>query len=280
MFLIRNWRVVKGDTFTDADVRGGAKVAVLGQSVADRLFPGRSPLGQTIRIKKTPFQVVGVLEPKGQSAMGQDYDDAVYVPHTSWQSQVQGGLQKYIPGMILVSAATPELTSRAMAQVTAILRDRHHLQQGEDDDFFVRDLTEMSNAMQQGTQTLSALLASIAAVSLLVGGIGIMNIMLVSVTERTREIGLRMAIGARPGVILRQFLVEAMVLSFTGGIIGILAGSGIGWYLAQQFDWPVALRGDVMLLALGFSAAVGIGFGLYPARLASRLDPIDALRYE
>ncbi len=280
-FEIRSWAMARGSRFTTADVEGGAKVVLLGQTVADKLFgPSADPVGQSVRIKNIPFQVVGLLARKGQSPQGQDYDDAVFVPQSTFQSKIQGGLQKYISGSIFVGANSPEGTARAQTQVTALLRDRHHIQAGADDDFSIRNLTEMASAQQEGTRTLTTLLASIAAVSLLVGGIGIMNIMLVSVTERTREIGLRMAVGAKPANILAQFLVEALALSIAGGVVGVGVGLLTAQRLGAQFGWPVLIRADVIAVAVSFSALVGIGFGLYPARKASRLDPIQALRFE
>jgi putative ABC transport system permease protein len=212
--------------------------------------------------------------------MGQDNDDAVFVPQTTFQAKIQGGLQKYIQGVIMVSAVSADATAKAQTQITGLLRDRHHIQPGQDDDFQIRNMTEIANSVAAGAATLTALLASVAAVSLLVGGIGIMNIMLVSVTERTREIGLRMAVGAKPIHILAQFLVEALTLSIAGGVIGVALALATARHLAARFGWPVVFRPDVILLAVGFSALVGIVFGLYPARKASRLDPIEALRYE
>jgi putative ABC transport system permease protein len=199
---------------------------------------------------------------------------------TTFAHRIQGGLSKYITGTIFVAAISSDTTNRAMADVTALLRDRHHVPPGGDDDFSIRNLSEIAGAQQQGTETMTTLLASVAAVSLLVGGIGIMNIMLVSVTERTREIGVRMAIGAKPMNILSQFLIEALVLSLAGGLIGVALGVGTAGYLASRFRWPMLVQPDVITVAVGFSAFVGIVFGLYPARKASQLDPIDALRYE
>jgi putative ABC transport system permease protein len=280
-FDLRTWPIGTGTSFTQSDMDGGVKVAVLGQTVVDKLFgPSADPVGQTIIIKNIPFQVIGVLTKKGQSSMGQDNDDAIFVPQTTFQAKIQGGLQKYIQGVIMVSAVSAEATTKAQTQITALLRDRHHLGGGQDDDFSIRNLTEIANSVQAGAATLTALLASVAAVSLLVGGIGIMNIMLVSVTERTREIGLRMAVGAKPRDILAQFLVEALTLSVMGGVVGIAFGLWTAQALAQRFGWPMILRPDIVLIAVGFSALIGIGFGLYPARKASLLDPIDALRYE
>jgi putative ABC transport system permease protein len=227
-----------------------------------------------------PFTVIGVLAKKGQSPNGQDYDDTILVPQTTYQAKIQGGLQKYIQGVVMVSADAAAGTARAQKQITELLRDRHHIQPGADDDFSIRDLTEMAAASQQGTETLTTLLASVAAVSLLVGGIGIMNIMLVSVTERTKEIGLRMAVGAKPRNILLQFLVEALSLSVAGGVIGIAIGVFAADSMATRFGWPMLVRPDIVAIAVGFSGLIGVGFGLYPARKASLLDPIDALRYE
>ena len=280
-FDIRDWKAQTGELFTQSDLDAGAKVAVLGQTVVDKLYgPGANPVGQTVRIKNVPFVVVGVLAKKGQAANGQDNDDAVFVPQTAFLSKIQGGLQQYIAGVIMVSARSEEDTTRAESQIKSLLRDRHRIPIGADDDFSIRNLAEISSAVESGTAALTALLASIAAVSLLVGGIGIMNIMLVSVTERTREIGVRMAVGARPGHILAQFLVEALTLSVTGGVIGIMLGLWAASALAGHFGWPMVFRLDIVVLAVGFSALVGIGFGLYPAIKASRLDPIDALRFE
>jgi putative ABC transport system permease protein len=280
-FDIRNWTIDKGSLFGDADLESGAKVIVLGATVSDKLFgPGVDPVGRTVRIRAVPFLVVGLLQRKGQSPMGTDYDDAAFIPVSTFQNQIQGGLQKYIAGIIVVSAVSSEDTTRASAEITSLLRDRHHLGPRDDDDFSIRNLTEMANAQQQGTQALTALLAAIAVVSLVVGGIGIMNIMLVSVTERTREIGVRMAVGAKPWHILAQFLAEAVTLSMIGGLMGVVVGSVLARVVAARLGWAYAARVDMIVLSVGFSALVGIGFGLYPARKASRLDPIEALRYE
>jgi putative ABC transport system permease protein len=279
-FSIRNWSVARGAGLSASDVDSGTKVAVLGQTVVDKLFgPNADPVGQQVRIKNIPFQVIGVLTKKGQSPVGQDYDDAAFIPSSTFQAKIQGGLKNYLAGTIYVGAAGSE-TQRAENQIRALLRDRHHVGPSADDDFSIRNLAEMANAQQEGTRTLTTLLASIAAVSLLVGGIGIMNIMLVSVTERTREIGVRMAVGAKSGDILLQFLAEALALAVAGGVIGVLLGLGAAWRLAASFGWPVMFRPDVIVVAVGFSGLVGVGFGLYPARKASALDPIQALRYE
>ena len=280
-FEIRNWPVAIGNAFTQADVDGGAKVIVLGQTVVDKLYgPNANPVGQMVRVGSTPFSVVGVAAKKGQSATGQDYDDAAFIPFTTFAQKVQGGLGKFLVGQIMVECTSSDTTSRAQKDITALLRDRHHVAPGDDDDFSIRNLSEIADARQQGAQTMTMLLASVAAVSLLVGGIGIMNIMLVSVTERTREIGIRMAVGAEPHHILTQFLIEALSLSVAGGLIGVGFGVGTATWLARRFQWPVALQPDVIALSVGFSALVGIVFGIYPARKASKLDPIDALRFE
>jgi putative ABC transport system permease protein len=280
-FQIRSWPVSEGSMFTSSDLEGGTKVVLLGDTVVQKLYgAGYNPVGQMVRIRNVPFQVMGVLAKKGQSASGQDYDDAAFIPASTFQTKIQGGLQKYLPGVILVGASASDTTARAQTQITGLLRERHHLQPGTDDDFSIRNLAELANAQQEGAKTLTTLLASIAAVSLLVGGIGIMNIMLVSVTERTREIGVRMAVGARRSDILAQFLTEALALSVAGGVIGVALGVLLAEQLASRFHWPLLIRPDVIMIAVAFSALVGIGFGLYPARKASRLDPIDALRFE
>ena len=280
-FAIRDWKVAHGQPLNSSDIESGAKVAVMGQTVVDKLY-GRNadPTGQLVRIKNVPFQIVGVLEKKGQSPMGQDYDDAVFVPSSTYLAKIQGGLKNYLSGVVMVSAVSFDATSRAERQIASLLRDRHRLLPGADDDFSIRNMAELANAQQQGTKTLTALLAAIAAVSLLVGGIGIMNIMLVSVTERTREIGLRMAVGAKPRNILAQFIIEATTLSLIGGFIGVGCGLVAAFWVARRFDWSMIVQPGVMFIAVGFSALIGVGFGLYPASKASRLDPIEALRFE
>jgi putative ABC transport system permease protein len=256
-------------------------VVVLGRTVADKLFgPSSNPVGQSVRIANSPFTVIGVLSRKGQSGMGQDYDDAAFIPSTTYMQKIQGGLGKYLQGAIFVQAVSSEATVLAQKEVTALLRERHRIPPNGEDDFSIRNLSEVAGAQQQGVETITTLLASVAAVSLLVGGIGIMNIMLVSVTERTREIGLRMAVGAKPFQILLQFLVEALVLSFAGGLLGIALGVSTAMWLAERFEWPMMIQPDVIALSSLFSAAVGIVFGLFPARKAASLDPIEALRYE
>ena len=280
-FEIRAWKVARGSSFEASDVDSGSETVVLGQTVVDRLFGGSvDPLGRTVRISGVPFIVIGVLQSKGQSPMGSDYDDTAMMPVSTFQSKIQGGLGKYIPGIIAVSAVSAADTGRAQKEINALLRDHHHLSEGVEDDFNVRNLTEMAAAQQQGTKALTGLLAAIAAVSLLVGGIGIMNIMLVSVTERTREIGLRMAVGAKPWQVLAQFLVESIALSMTGGLIGVALGSLAARAVATRLGWTYSPRIDMALISFGFSALVGVAFGFYPARRASRLDPIEALRAE
>jgi putative ABC transport system permease protein len=280
-FIARNWPIAQGQNFSDSDVESGNKVVVLGETVVNQLYGHSSdPLGRVVRIKNVPFTVVGVLSTKGQSPMGQDYDDSAFVPQSTFQAKIRGGLQKFVAGTIFVSSYSNEESVRASAQISNLLRERHHIGNDEEDDFSLRSLAELAAAQQEGTKTLTTLLASIAAVSLLVGGIGIMNIMLVSVTERTREIGLRMAIGAKPRNILAQFLVEALVLSLAGGVCGVALGLFAAKQLAARFDWPLLVRADIIVIAVVFSGAVGVVFGLYPARKASLLDPIDALRFE
>jgi putative ABC transport system permease protein len=280
-FDVRSWAMATGSPFTQADVDAGSKVVILGQTVVERLFgKTANPVGQTVRIGKTPFAVVGVAAKKGQSPGGQDYDDTAFIPFTTFAQRIQGGLGKYLNGSIFVQATGPQTTNRALEDVKALLRDRHHIATGADDDFSIRNLAEVASAQQQGTETMTTLLASVALVSLIVGGIGIMNIMLVSVTERTREIGLRMAIGAKPKSVLVQFLVEALVLSIAGGLLGVALGVGAATWIAGKYRWPMQIQIDVITVSVVFSALVGLVFGIYPAWRASRLDPIDALRYE
>ncbi|HEX7672029.1 MAG TPA: ABC transporter permease [Polyangiaceae bacterium] len=280
-FDARAWKIARGSPVAQEDVDAGTKVIVLGQTAADKLFgPGIDPVGRAVRVRGVPFQILGLLEKKGQSPMGSDYDDTAIVPVTTFQSKIQGGLQKFISGVIMVSATSADDTTRAQKQITAILRERHRLASENEDDFSVRNLAEIASAQQQGTKALTGLLAAIAVVSLLVGGIGIMNIMLVSVSERTREIGVRMAVGAKPWHILTQFLVEAMSLSMAGGVLGVGIGILAARWVAARFNFPFSIRPDMALLSFAFSAFVGVVFGIFPARKAARLDPIEALRYE
>jgi putative ABC transport system permease protein len=279
-FTIRNWPLALGEAFGATDVAAGAKLAVLGKTVVTNLYgEGSDPVGQTIRINRIPFVVTGVLEAKGSSGFG-DNDDRIVIPSTTYGSKIAGGLQKFLPGSILVSSISREASPAVQRGIEEVLRRRHRLREGVDDDFNVRDPSEFADAQADSARTISSLLAGVALVSLLVGGIGIMNIMLVSVTERTREIGLRMAVGAKERNILLQFLIEAVVLSVAGGALGIAAGIAAAKTMATRFDFPLLIRLDVVALAVIVSAAVGVVFGLYPARQASRLDPIQALRYE
>jgi putative ABC transport system permease protein len=280
-FEIRNWPIRVGAGITAEDVDSGAKTTVLGQTVVERLFGASTdPVGQIVRIQNVPFVVVGVADRKGQSPGGSDYDDVVYVPVSTFLAKIQGGLQNYLAGTIMVEVGVGEETGVIAARIAELLRDRHNIAAGAEDDFTIKNLTETASRKEESTQALTLLLASIAAVSLLVGGIGIMNIMLVSVTERTREIGVRVAVGAKPRHILFQFLIESLALSVMGGIAGVSLGLIAAQRLALRFAWPMLVRIDVIVLAVGFSALVGIGFGLYPAYKAARLDPIIALRYE
>jgi len=281
MFEIRNWPVSMGSLLTPEQVDAGAKVVVLGTTLVEKLFGASAdPVGQTVRIQNVPFTVVGVAAKKGQSAGGNDYDDVVFIPVSTFLAKIQGGLQKFIPGAILIEVTSDDITTQVAGKVADLLRDRHAIAAGADDDFTIKNLTETAARKEESTEALTLLLASIAAVSLMVGGIGIMNIMLVSVTERTREIGVRMAVGAKPAHILMQFLTEALTLSFAGGLGGVVFGLALAARLARRFGWPMLVRPDVILVAVGFSALVGVVFGLYPARKASRLDPIMALRFE
>jgi putative ABC transport system permease protein len=278
---VRSWPVAQGAAFTQTDVDGGMKVAIIGQTVVEKLYGSNAnPVGHVVRVKNIPFVVVGVLAKKGQSPFGQDFDDVVLVPVTTFQQKISGGLKNFIAGQIVVSSRGDDGNARAKQQVRSLLRERHRLTIDADDDFQIRNPSEIASAQQEGTKTLTTLLMAIAAVSLLVGGIGIMNIMLVSVTERTREIGVRLAVGARARDIQLQFLVEALALSMSGGLIGVATGLGIAGWLASAFGWSMLVRPDVILIAVGFSGLVGVGFGFYPALKASRLDPITALRFE
>ena len=277
-FEIRSWPFQEGTSFAQADVELAANVAVIGETVRKNLFGATDPIGETIRINNLPFRVTGVLTPKGTAAaMGNDQDDTVIIPITTLQKKVTG--QDWLR-WIMVSAISRDGSYAAQQQITALLRDRHRIRPGEDDDFFVRNLADMADLADQQARLFTVLLASIASISLLVGGIGIMNIMLVSVTERTREIGIRMAIGATEGDVQQQFLTEAVVLSLLGGGIGICMGLTASYLITQTLGWPVLVSPIAIVTAVLFSMAVGIFFGFYPARKAARLDPIEALRYE
>jgi putative ABC transport system permease protein len=274
---IRQWSLTAGAMFTEQDVRSANKVAIIGQTIADQLFPGEDPIGQILRIKSAPFIIVGLLKSKGMSMMGSDQDDVVIVPYTSAMKRLFGMTTLRT---INAQTATSSLLTPVQQQINSLMRQRHRIVPGRDDDFTVRTQQEIADMATEQSKTMTYLLAAIAAVSLLVGGIGIMNIMLVSVTERTREIGIRMAVGARGYDILLQFLTEALTLSIIGGLIGIAAGMGASKIIEAVKHWPVATPYIWILASFLVSAAVGIFFGFYPARKASQLDPIDALRYE
>lgn len=279
---IRDYRVVSGRPFTWQDVDGATKVALVGRTVVENLFGGTDPVGQIVRIKKVPFTVLGVLSPKGQSPGGQDQDDIILLPISTAKKKVLGVSQANARavGAIMVQARGPMMMKEAETQIVALLRQRHRLQPGQEDDFNVRNLSEVFAAQEDSARVMSILLGAIASVSLVVGGIGIMNIMLVSVTERTREIGLRLAVGARARDILTQFLVEAVTLSLVGGLIGIALGLLASLLISYLAQWSTLISGGAILLAFAFSALVGVFFGYYPARKAAFLDPIEALRYE
>src|SRR3989454_4729565 len=274
---LKNWNVVRGGMYTDVDVQRANNVCVLGQTIVDQLFGSQDPIGETMRVKNEPCVVVGVLDVKGQSATGQDQDDNFLMPYTTVMKKIKG--QTWLDD-IMMSGTSASVVDAAEQDIAALMRERHHIRPGADDDFNLRHPTEIAEAGKQATQTMEALLAAVASVSLIVGGIGIMNIMLVSVTERTREIGLRQAVGARGRDVLRQFLVEAVILSLIGGAIGIGFGTLGARMIADTFQWPTRVSPNAIALAFGCSAAIGVFFGYYPARQAARLDPIDALRFE
>ncbi len=273
----RSWKISSGANFTDQDVRSASKVAVIGKTTATTLFGDGDPVGQVIRIKNAPFTIVGALAPKGMSMFGSDQDDVILVPYTSAMKRLSGGTSFR---SFVVQAASPDLLPQVQADITDLLRQRHKIRDGADDDFNVRTQQEISEAASETSKTMTWLLGSVACVSLLVGGIGIMNIMLVSVTERTREIGVRMAVGARGNDILLQFLAEAITLSVLGGLLGIALGVGMSRIVSAKAGWVTLVSSDSILLAVIASTIIGIFFGFYPARKASQLDPIDALRYE
>jgi putative ABC transport system permease protein len=274
---IREWEIAAGRYLHDGDMESAAKVAVIGQTVASQLFGNDDPLDAVIRIRNIPFRVVGVLSPKGQTSQGTDQDDTVMVPYTTMQKRL---MRITWVQTIVVKAVNAERVQEAQEQITALLRQRHRIGPERDDDFNVRNLSDIAEAAQSTARVMAILLGSVAGISLLVGGIGIMNIMLVSVTERTREIGIRMAVGARSRDIMLQFLVEAVVMAATGGLIGILLGIGTSELLKEWAHWPTLVSPSIVAVAFLFSGAVGIFFGFYPAKKAAGLDPIDALRYE
>jgi putative ABC transport system permease protein len=285
---VRNWPLEAGDFFSDQDIASASRVCVIGRSVAVQLFQTGNPIGQKIQIKNIPFEVIGVLERKGANLVGQDQDDIVLMPHTTVKKRLQSANSSYdTVNAILISARTQEQMGEAEEQINQLMLERHRISPGDVPDFEIRSTNEVARVLAIVTGTITLLLSSIAGISLLVGGVGIMNIMLVSVTERTREIGIRMAVGARSGDILRQFLIEAVLLSGLGGVVGIILGvsASIGVtslinHFSADAQWPVVVSIPAALIALVFACGVGLIFGYYPARRASRLDPIEALRYE
>ncbi len=274
---IRDWPLEDGAMFTDQDVRGTAKVCIIGKTIVNQLFPNEDPVGKVLIIRNIPFKILGVLTPKGLSVMNTDQDDVVIIPYTSEMKRVS---KRTNVNSIIVQSASPNVSDKVQRDIGDLLRQRHRLGQGRDDDFTIRGQEEIANAATATTRTMTVLLGAIASVSLIVGGIGIMNIMLVSVTERTREIGIRMAVGAHGRDILLQFLSEAITLSSLGGVLGIVLGVGAAKILSAVAEWPTLISVTSIVVAFLFSAAVGVFFGFYPARKASRLDPIEALRYE
>jgi putative ABC transport system permease protein len=284
--VVRNWQLRLGGFFSDRDVNAAAKVCVIGQTLVAKLFQTTNPIGEIVRIKNIPFRIVGVLEAKGANIVGDDQDNIVLIPHTTVRKRLQGSSFDNV-NAILVSARSVNHMAETAAEVHRLLHDRHHVRQGEAPDFQVQNTTEIANILGIVTGIMTLMLSSIAGISLLVGGVGIMNIMLVSVTERTREIGIRLAVGARSRDILRQFLVEAVLLSSLGGVVGVALGIGASVGITMLINsvsygtrWPIIVSFPAAGVAMLFAAAVGIFFGYYPARRASRLDPIDALRYE
>jgi putative ABC transport system permease protein len=283
---VRDWPIARGTFFSDRDINASAKVCVIGQTIVEKLFQTTDPIGETIRIQRVPFVVIGVLERKGANMVGQDQDNIVMAPHTTVKKRLSGSTFNNVD-FIVASARSPTLMADAQQEIRALLHERHHIRPGEADDFTVQDTAEIANVLGIITGVMTMLLASIASVSLLVGGVGIMNIMLVSVTERTREIGIRMAVGARGSDILRQFLIESVLLSAIGGAVGVAVGIGASAGITSVINtltpsskWPFIVSTEAIAIAMIVASAVGIFFGFYPARKASRLDPIFALRYE
>jgi putative ABC transport system permease protein len=278
---VREWPMSMGSFFTERDEDTANRVVVLGQTVVDNLFgPGEDPVGATVRIKDVPFRVIGVLEAKGQTTWGQDQDDVVIMPFSTAERRVLGTQFIGSVDMIFTSAVSQEAIPDAEKEITALLHERHHIQPSQEDDFTVRNLNDIAKASESASKVMTSLLLSVASISLLVGGIGIMNILLVSVSERTREIGVRMAVGAKSRHILLQFLVEAVTLSMVGGLVGTLLGIAGARLISYFANWPTLLSATAVVGSFLFSGAVGVFFGFYPARKASRLDPITALRYE
>jgi putative ABC transport system permease protein len=274
---IRLWEIERGTFFTSQDVLTAQRVCVLGKTVADNLFAGADPIGQEIRMRNMPWRIVGVLKPKGQSGMGQDQDDTIIAPYTTVQKKMLGIT---FVNSIMVSAVSEDASATAQAEISDLLRQRHRIAGSEEDDFQVRNLADMAELANNSNQVMTLLLASIALVSLIVGGIGVMNIMLVSVTERTREIGIRMAVGATGGDVQFQFLAEAVVLAIIGGLLGIIMGSVASKLISDSLGWPTLISTTAIGVAFSFAAGIGIAAGWYPALKASKLDPIEALRYE
>ena len=281
-FDVREWNLAEGRFFDQGEITRFGKVAILGKTVSSQLFGEDNPVGQVVRIRGIPFEIIGLMETKGQSSQGQDQDDVIFVPLTTGRNRLFGEPRGRIArvGTIMIKAQEGASTQEVEARITELLRQRHRIAPGMENDFQIRNLTEILKTQEAASKVMSMLLAAVASVSLLVGGIGIMNIMLVSVTERTREIGLRLAVGARGRDIMMQFLVEAMTLATLGGAIGVLLGVLISWLVAYIANWSISLNPLSIILAVGFSAAIGIFFGYYPAKKAAKMQPIEALRYE
>lgn len=281
-FTVRNWTLAAGRLMTEEEERSGAKVAIIGKKIVDEIFAGHSPLGRTLRVKRTPVTVIGVMAEKGPAPWGGDQDDVVFVPLKTAKVRIFGDRQQRsdLLGQITVQISSADAIDRAEAAIAALLRGRHRLRPSEADDFFVSNLAEVLTARAEFSRTMAALLASVAGVSLIVGGIGIMNIMLVSVTERRREIGLRLAVGATRRAIMTQFLVESLTLSMIGGLLGVAVGVIGSGFVSGLAGWPVLIGIEAVVIAFGFALIVGVFFGIYPARRASRLDPIEALRQD
>ena len=280
MVTVREWPIVAGRNISQSDVDGTTKNCLIGQTVADNLFGDLDPVGKIIRIKKIPFTVIGILDKKGQSPQGQDQDDVIYVPLRTAQRKLFGSQFPNTVGSLMIQAKSAEVLKKAEEEVTALLNQRHRIGPSREVDFSIRNLSEILAVSEQSSKVMSMLLGAVASISLIVGGIGIMNIMLVSVTERTREIGIRIAIGAKQRDILLQFLTEAVLLTTCGGIIGIVLGIAGARIVAQLIGWPTLISLQTIIIAFGFSAGVGVFFGFYPARKAASLNPIEALRYE